>query len=57
MIWPGSRPACSHATRREAYALFDGLFYQALVRHLAGDPEAAADLERSVPRVLDLLTG
>jgi AcrR family transcriptional regulator len=41
---------------RLAYALFDGLFYQALVAHLAGSTEAAADLERRVPEVLDLLT-
>ena len=40
---------------RLAYALFDGLFYQALAGHLAGDAAAAADLERRVPELLDLL--
>jgi AcrR family transcriptional regulator len=44
-------------SRSAAYAVFDGLFYQALVRHLAGQPDAAADLAENVPRVLDLLTG
>jgi len=38
--------------RAVAYALFDGLFQQALLRHLAGDEEAAAELERAVPAVL-----
>ena len=35
-----------------AYALLDGLFQQALLRHLAGEEEAAAELERDVPSVL-----
>jgi AcrR family transcriptional regulator len=35
-----------------AYALLDGLFQQALLRHLAGEAEAAAGLERAVPSVL-----
>nr|WP_225958094.1 TetR/AcrR family transcriptional regulator [Amycolatopsis lexingtonensis] len=35
-----------------AYALLDGLFQQALLRHLAGVEHAAADLEREVPSVL-----
>jgi hypothetical protein len=35
-----------------AYALLDGLFQQALLRHLAGEEEAAAGLERAVPSVL-----
>jgi AcrR family transcriptional regulator len=39
-----------------AYAVFDGLFYQALVRHLADHEDAAATLEETVPRVLELLT-
>jgi AcrR family transcriptional regulator len=43
-------------SRSAAYAVFDGLFYQALVRHLAGHPDAATDLEATVPRVLGLLT-
>ncbi len=34
------------------YALFDGLFQQALLRHFAGSPTAATDLHA---RVLDLL--
>jgi AcrR family transcriptional regulator len=41
---------------RAAYAVFDGLFYQALVSHLAGNEDATADLEENVPRVLELLT-
>ena len=35
-----------------AYAVFDGLFQQALLRHLAGDPSAAADLRAAVAQVL-----
>nr|WP_166639561.1 TetR/AcrR family transcriptional regulator [Amycolatopsis sp. SID8362] len=35
-----------------AYALLDGLFQQALLRHLAGVEGAAGDLEREVPSVL-----
>ncbi|HEY3471513.1 MAG TPA: TetR/AcrR family transcriptional regulator [Amycolatopsis sp.] len=35
-----------------AYALLDGLFQQALLRHLAGVAAAAAELERDVPAVL-----
>ncbi|MEA5357918.1 TetR/AcrR family transcriptional regulator [Amycolatopsis sp., V23-08] len=35
-----------------AYALFDGLFQQALLHHLAGSPSAAFSLERDVPSVL-----
>ena len=31
------------------YAMFDGLFQQMLLRHLAGDETAAADLEAAVP--------
>ena len=38
-----------------AYALFDGLFQHALIRHLAGDVNAAQDLEENVPRVLESL--
>ena len=36
-----------------AYALFDGLFQHALIRHLAGDATAAKQLEENVPRVLE----
>jgi TetR/AcrR family transcriptional regulator, transcriptional repressor of bet genes len=43
---------------RATYALFDGLFEHALLRHLAGDPGAAADLSARVhwllPRVVAL---
>ncbi|WP_329055992.1 hypothetical protein OG738_20450 [Amycolatopsis sp. NBC_01488] len=35
-----------------AYAMLDGLFQQALLRHLAGEDGAAAGLERAVPAVL-----
>ncbi|SCX44737.1 transcriptional regulator, TetR family [Klenkia marina] len=34
------------------YALFDGLFQQALLRQLAGDPAAAADLQAGVTAVV-----
>jgi AcrR family transcriptional regulator len=39
-----------------AYAVFDGLFQQALIRHLAGHADAARDLDENVQRVLDALT-
>jgi AcrR family transcriptional regulator len=39
-----------------AYAVFDGLFQQALIRHLAGHDDAARSLEESVPQVLESLT-
>jgi hypothetical protein len=39
-----------------AYAVFDGLFQQALLRHLAGSADAARDLEENVQRVLESLT-
>ncbi|HEY2693693.1 MAG TPA: TetR/AcrR family transcriptional regulator [Streptosporangiaceae bacterium] len=39
-----------------AYAVFDGLFQQALIRHLAGHDDAARSLEESVPQVLEALT-
>jgi AcrR family transcriptional regulator len=39
-----------------AYAVFDGLFQQALIRHLAGRTDAARDLDENVQRVLDALT-
>ena len=39
-----------------AYAVFDGLFQQALFRHLAGSAGAAASLEESVPQILESLT-
>jgi len=37
------------------YAVFDGLFLQALLRQLAGDPDAARDLRSSVSAVLTRL--
>ena len=39
-----------------AYAVFDGLFQQALLKHLAGRADAAPDLGENVQRVLELLT-
>jgi hypothetical protein len=39
-----------------AYAVFDGLFQQALIRYLAGSPGAARDLDENVQRVLESLT-
>ena len=36
-----------------AYAILDGLFQQALLHHLAGNPAAAEDLRANVVRVLD----
>jgi AcrR family transcriptional regulator len=38
-----------------AYAVFDGLFLQALLRQLAGDPDAARDLRASVTAVIGRL--
>ena len=38
-----------------AYAILDGLFQQALLRFLAGNPDAAEDLRVNVVRVLDTL--
>ena len=35
-----------------AYAMFDGLFQQALLRQLAGDSNASLELERSAERIL-----
>jgi AcrR family transcriptional regulator len=35
-----------------AYALFDGLFQQSLLRYLAGAEEVADELERAVPAVM-----
>ncbi len=39
-----------------AYAVFDGLFQQALLRHLAGSVDAARNLEENVQRILESLT-
>jgi len=48
----GSAPAVSPAV---AYALFDGLFQQALLRHLTGGETAADDLRANVEHVLGRL--
>jgi AcrR family transcriptional regulator len=37
------------------YAVFDGLFQQALLRQLAADPDAAGDLRAAIAAVLDRL--
>jgi AcrR family transcriptional regulator len=39
-----------------AYAVFDGLFQQALIRHLAGSGDAAGGLQENVQRILESLT-
>ncbi len=39
-----------------AYAVFYGLYQQALIRHLAGQASAARDLDENVQLVLDALT-
>ncbi|MGO4613851.1 TetR/AcrR family transcriptional regulator [Nocardia sp. 2YAB30] len=46
-------PAVSPGT---AYAVFDGMFQQALLRKLGGNPDAAADLHANVEQLLDRLT-
>jgi hypothetical protein len=38
-----------------AYAIFDGLFQQALIRHLGGSEAAAAELQANTERVLESL--
>jgi AcrR family transcriptional regulator len=48
----GSPPTVSPAV---AYAIFDGLFQQALLRHLTGGESAADDLCTNVEHVLDHL--
>lgn len=50
----GAEPTC---TPPEAYALFDGLFQQALQRHLVGAEEALDDLRRGVRRLFPRLVG
>jgi AcrR family transcriptional regulator len=42
-------------TPAASYAVFDGLFLQALLRQLAGDPSAAADLRAAVSSVIGRL--
>ena len=48
----GLPPAVSAGT---AYALFDGLFQQALLRHLAGYPDAGRRLQEGVEALIDRL--
>lgn len=48
----GTQPTCTSA---EAYAMFDGLFQQALLRHIAGATEALDDLSRSTRELLPRL--
>jgi AcrR family transcriptional regulator len=48
----GREPACTSAT---AYAAFDGLFQQALLRHLAADPTALDDLRAGTRLLLERL--
>ena len=48
----GSEPTCSPST---AYAMFDGLFYQALQRHLDGAETALDDLRQSCRELLPRL--
>ncbi|MFD4195414.1 TetR family transcriptional regulator [Amycolatopsis thermoflava] len=48
----GMEPACSPA---QAYALFDGLFQQALLRHLAGSETALDDLRAGARDLLPRL--
>jgi AcrR family transcriptional regulator len=59
MIW---RIICRLAELRDAtpamtssvlYALFDGLFQKALLRHLSGDRAAVADLKKEAKQVLE----
>jgi len=38
-----------------AYAIFDGLFQQALLRQLAGQSDAGRQLQESVESIIDLL--
>jgi AcrR family transcriptional regulator len=38
-----------------AYAIFDGLFQQALLKHLSGNPSAAGDLQAHVIALMDKL--
>jgi len=48
----GTRP---HASSPAFYAVLDGLFQQALLRQLAGDPDAASSLREAVQEVLPQL--
>ena len=48
----GSPPAVSSEV---AYALFDGLFQQGLLKHLSGNDQAGADLQAQVEQLMDKL--
>lgn len=48
----GREPACTSAT---AYAAFDGLFQQALMRHLAAEPAALDELRAGTRLLLERL--
>jgi AcrR family transcriptional regulator len=48
----GSAPAVSPDV---AYAIFDGLFQQGLVKHLSGNSDAAGDLQAHVEGLMDRL--
>jgi len=48
----GSPPAMSSEV---AYAIFDGLFQQSLLKHLSGNSDAASDLQAHVERLMDKL--
>ncbi|MFG1643177.1 TetR family transcriptional regulator [Amycolatopsis sp. NPDC049252] len=50
----GAEPTCSPS---EAYALFDGLFQQALLRHLVGAEGALDDLRRGLRELFPRLVG
>jgi AcrR family transcriptional regulator len=50
----GASPNCAPS---EAYALFDGLFQQALLRHLSGTPEALDDFRAGVRELFPRLVG
>jgi AcrR family transcriptional regulator len=48
----GTPPALSSSV---AYAIFDGLFQQALIRHLGGSQTAVGDLQANTERLLESL--
>ncbi|WP_253258338.1 TetR/AcrR family transcriptional regulator [Pseudonocardia sp. N23] len=50
----GTPPVCGTTL---AYAMFDGMFQQSLLRQLSGDPAAPADLRAGVVDMLAIVTG
>ena len=46
----GATPAIES---RAAYAIFDGLFQQSLLRYVAGEKDAANDLQKSVRKIIE----